>query len=72
MVDRPPKVVNFTVDLHEHLVQMPPPMAGPHTFNPPFADFGGENRTEAMSPVPNRFVADIDTAFMKQVLDVPQ
>lgn len=28
MIDGPPKVVPLAVDLHEHLVQMPPPVVG--------------------------------------------
>ena len=42
----PPQVVPFAVDLHEHLVEMPPPIARPHALEPPLrpaTNEGGEH-----------------------------
>ena len=35
-------------------------------------DLGGEHRPESPPPEPHSFVANIDTALMGQVLDIPQ
>ena len=45
---------------------------GPHPVDPLPADFGGEHRTEALPPEPDRLVADVDPALVQQILDVPQ
>ena len=70
MIDGPPKVVPLTVDLHEHLVQMPAPPAGFHARNPALSDLGREHRAEPMPPVSHRFMADIDAAFVQQIFDI--
>jgi hypothetical protein len=31
-----------------------------------------ENRSEPVPPEPNRFVSDVDTALVQEVLDVPE
>lgn len=67
-----PKAMALAVDLEEHLVPVAPPAAGPHALNAALADFGGEHRTEPVPPESYRFVADVDTPFVQQVLDVPQ
>ena len=38
--------------------------------NTALLDLGSEERTEPMPPIPYRLVADIDTPFVEQVLDV--
>jgi hypothetical protein len=40
--------------------------------NPPFPDFCGENRTESVPPEPHGLVADLDAAFVQQILDIAQ
>jgi hypothetical protein len=62
----------FTVDFHEHLVQVPSPVAGFHPGNPPLSDFRCKHRPEPMPPKSNGFVTDIDTPFMEQILDISQ
>ena len=66
-----PQVVGFTVDLYEHLVQMPLPIRmSTKVLNPFSSDLGGEHRAEPVPPEPHRFVADIDATFMQQILDI--
>ena len=72
MIDSPPKIVSFAVDLHENLVQMPAPLARFHAFVPAFADLGGEHWAEAMPPISHRFVVDIDVTLMEQVFHIAQ
>jgi len=40
----------------------------PHAVDPLFADLGGEDRAEAVPPVPHNVVADVDPALVEQVL----
>ena len=73
MINGPPEVVRLTVDLHEDVVEMPPPMCpGPHAIDPLPPDFRGEQRSEPIPPEPDGFVAYIDAALMQEVLDIPQ
>jgi hypothetical protein len=46
MINGTPKIVPLAIDLHEHLVQMPPPPAGFHPLNPLFSDLGREQRAK--------------------------
>jgi len=41
-------------------------------MHPFWSDFSGEHWTETIQPVPYRFVADVDPAFVQKVLDVPE
>jgi hypothetical protein len=69
----PPKIVSFSIDPHEHLVQVPLPVGiNPELLDTPFADFGGEYRTKPVPPKANCFVANVDATFMQQVLYVAE
>ncbi len=73
MADGAPKVVCPAVDLHEHLIQMPSPLPpGAHQIDAPAADFGGKHRAKSCPPEPHGFIADLDSAFVQQVLDIAQ
>lgn len=72
MIHSPPKVVAFAIDLHEHLVEMPAPSAGFHSFDTSFPDLVGEHRPEPVPPKPNGFVAHINAALVQKVFHVPQ
>ena len=41
-------------------------------MNAPFSDLRCEPRTEPVPPGANRFMADIDAAFVEQIFDLPQ
>ena len=71
MIDRPPEIVLYTVDFDENLVEMPAAMPeSAHGLNPISANFGAENWAEAIPPVADRLMGDVDAALMEQVLDV--
>ncbi len=70
VIDGPPKIMPLPVDLHKHLVQMPAPPAGLHAGNSAFSYLGSDHRAKPMPPVSHRFMADIDAAFVQQILDI--
>ncbi len=72
VVHGPPKLMLLAIDFDEELVPMPPQMAQPHAFNPAPLVLCSEHRTEPMPPVPDRLVADVDTALMQQIFYVPK
>jgi hypothetical protein len=72
MIDGPPEIVLFAVDLHEHLVKMPTPATGFHTFDPAFTNLGSKHRPEPMPPISDGFMADIDAPFMEQIFNIAQ
>ena len=43
-----------------------------HSACPISADLGDEHRAKSIPPESNRFVANLDAAFVQQVLDIPQ
>jgi hypothetical protein len=48
---------------------------GPHDEglgNPLPLDLGGEHRTEAVPPMADRLMADVDAALGEQIFDVPK
>ena len=71
MIDGPPQVVGDTVDLHENLVEVSPPVGqGPPSLDPLATDLGGEHWAEAVPPAAHSLVADLDPAFVQQIFDV--
>jgi hypothetical protein len=65
--------VDHAVDLHADIVQVPVPMAlGAHRVHAPAADLGRKHRAKPVPPIPHRFMADLDTAFVQQVLYIAQ
>jgi len=73
VINGAPKIVALAVDLYEHLVDVPAPAReGPHLVDAPAPDLGGEHWSKPMPPEPDRLVADVDPAFVQQVLDIPE
>lgn len=73
MIDRAPQVVGFAVDLHEHLIKVPAPLAeGAHVADTTPAHVAGKHRTKTIPPEADGLVAQIDTTLEHQVFDVPQ
>jgi hypothetical protein len=73
MINRSPKVLSPTTDLHKDLVQVPLPLRTLlHTLRSTFADLVREVSAEPIDPVTDRFVANVDAAFMEQVFNIPQ
>jgi len=48
------------------------PVTELHSPCPALLDLACELRAKPMPPVPNRFIAHIDTAFMQEVFYIPQ
>lgn len=75
VVDRSPQVVGLPVDLYEDLIQVPLPLPLrdlTYERGALHADFAREHWSEAGNPKPDALMADIDAAFVEQVLDVTQ
>jgi len=69
----PPQVVRFSVDLHENLVQMSLPIRMcAKLLNPLPSDLHGEQWPKPVPPETDRFMADIDPAFVQQILHIPE
>jgi hypothetical protein len=64
--------MSFTIYLHKDFIEVPFPITGLHTPCPALLDLACEQRTEPMPPVPNRFIAHIDTTFMQEVFYISQ
>ena len=65
------KVMCFSVDLHENLVQMPLPIgvrSHPLDTLPP--DLGSKHRAKSVPPETDRFMAYIDPSLVQRVLDI--
>jgi hypothetical protein len=63
VVDRSTDVMRDAVDLHEDLIQMPPPVGqGPHAIDPLSSDIGGEYRAKSVPPEAHRLMADLNAA----------
>lgn len=68
-----PKIVRLAVDLHENFVQMPLPVRiSPHSADPLSAALCCKHRAKSVPPIPDRFVADVDAAFVQKIFDIPQ
>ncbi len=73
MVDPPPQIVSFAIDLDEHFTKMPAPLPiSSRLFHPLAPDVGGEHRPKPVPPVPNSLVADVDLGFEQQFFDIKQ
>jgi len=66
-----PKVVRYSFELHENLIQMPYQVRiSLHLLQPFSADFSGEHWTKTVPPISNWFTADINTALVQHVLHI--
>src|SRR5271156_421073 len=73
VINGPPEIAELAVDLHEDLIQMPPPLGeAAHVLNPLLPDLRREHRAEPVPPKPDRLMADVDPALGKQILDIAQ
>jgi len=73
VVNRSPKIVGFSADSYEHFVEMPaPPCSGPHLSGTLLPNLGRKQGTKPVPPGSYRLVADIDPAFLEQILDLTQ
>ncbi len=73
VVDSSSEIVPLAADLHEDLVQVPPPLRdSSHRLGAPSPDLVCEVCAEPIDPETDAFVADIDPALMKKVFNVSE
>jgi hypothetical protein len=72
MIDCAPQVMSFTIYLHKDFIEVPFPITGLHAPCPALLDLACELRTKSMPPIPNGFIAHIDTSFMQKVFYISQ
>ena len=71
MINSPPEVMGYPVDLYVDLVQVPSPLSSStHPLDPLAPDLGGKHRAKPVPPIPHGLMADLDAAFMQKILDV--
>ena len=69
----PPEIVGFSVDFYEHFVQVPLPIRmSAKVLNPFSSDLRGKQRAKPVSPKSNRLVADLNAAFVQQILHISE
>src|SRR5579864_1907645 len=68
LIHRTPEILLLAVDANENFVQVP------HIAEAALAplQFSGIVRTELLTPEPNRFIRDDDSAFGEKVLDISE
>lgn len=73
MIDCTPQVMRLSVYLHKDLIEVPLPLRDlTHIAGPADADLAGKHRAETINPEPHALMADIDSAFVQQILDIAQ
>ena len=72
MIDCTPEVMSFPIYLHKDFIKVPLPVAWLQAPGPSLFDLARKLRAKPVPPVPDRFIAYIHAAFMKQVFNVPQ
>ena len=71
MVHGAPKIMPFSSDFDEDLIQVPLQLRTlTHRFRSAFPDFVGEVGAKSVDPEPNAFMADIYAALVQQVFDI--
>ena len=73
VIDGTSQIDHLVVELHVHLVKMPPPVTEAlHSRFTLTANVSREHRTETISPEPHRFMAKVNRALEQQVFHVAQ
>jgi hypothetical protein len=73
VIDSPPEIAELAVDLHKHLIQMPPPLGEVAQMrNPLLSDLCREHQAEPVPPKSDGLMADVDPALRQEILDVSQ
>ena len=73
MVDSSPEIVGLAIDLHEDLIEMPLPLGDlSHVAGSTHPDLAREHGPETINPEPYAFVANIDSALMQKIFDIPK
>ena len=71
MIDGAPEIVDLSVDSNENLVQAPLPLRSTAMSGRSLLlDLGCEHGAEPVPPGTYGFMADVDPAFVQQILDL--
>jgi hypothetical protein len=69
VIDSPPQIVSFAIDLYEDLVEVPAPVRICVVMNPTFSYLDCGNWAEPVPPESYRFMANIDAPFVQQIFN---
>jgi hypothetical protein len=72
MIDSAPQVVLLPINLLENFVETPLSAAQLHGLDPTLSDLRRKHWSKSLPPIADGFVADVDTALVQQILDVPK
>lgn len=73
VINGPPKIVLFAVELYERLIKVPAPLAiAAHAANALPPNVSRKDWTKPISPQPHRLKANIDPALEQQVFHAAQ
>jgi len=72
MIDSPPQIVSFAIDLHENLVEVPAPVRICVMMNLTVPYLTSEHRAETVPPESYRPMADVDAPLMKKVFNIAE
>ena len=73
MIKRTPQIVPFAIDFHKDFIDVPALVTvAVELLYSASTDLICKHRPEPVPPEANRLVADVDAAFEKKILDVPQ
>lgn len=73
MINSAPHAMCDATDFHKHLIHVPTPsriILG--RMNSSLTDLASERGTEPAPPITDRFMADVDAAFVEQVFHILQ
>ena len=73
MVDRASEIVLVTVDLHKDPIHLPAPLGNlARRPGSAFLDLTGEEQPKPVDPFPHALMANVDAAFVQQVLGISE
>ncbi len=68
LVNRPPQIVQLTANRDEHFIKKP----GVAQVASPLLQLAGVVRAKSVTPLPNRFVGNLDSTLCQGILDIAQ
>ena len=72
MINSPPKIALFPINLDENLIQMPPPFRAMMCTLSTVTDRQSEQRRKPIMLISDCFICEIKSAFMQQILNLTQ
>ena len=73
MIKNAPQIMPLSFTLHEHLVDVPPPLhKSALPVHPLAADIRCKERPDTIPPQPHGLVTNVNAPLEQQILDIPQ